>query len=503
MTAQAAPKDSLVLAIGGESENGFDPISGWGTYGNPLFQSTLLRRGMDLETLPDLATAWELSDDRKTWTITLRPDVKFSNGDPLTSEDIVFTFEKARTGANSLDLSVLDSVKALDDSTVQFTLTKPWITFMEAFYTLGIVPKNSYDAGYSRNPIGSGPYKLIAWNEGEQLIVEKNPEYYGDSSDFKKITFLFTSEDSSLAAANTGSVDLVAVPAQFADILPPNFQRISIETVDNRGLSMPFTKPEVIEIPDQGKRNIGNAITSDLAIRQAINIGLDRDLILDVAVQNHGTKAFGPADGLPWAGKNDVVEYNLEAAKTILEDGGWHLQKDGIRSKDGLRASFKIHYPANDPSRQAIAEVVAELLNPLGIEATPKGGNWDSIGQIMHSEPVLFGFGSHSPYELYAIYSGNLSGIEYMNPSYYNNEAVNDLFQQAQTSQSIEDSLQHWSKAADFYGSQGDIAWIWLMNFNHVYFANECLSLGETQIEPHGHGWPITTSIAQWRWTCE
>src|SRR5690606_40666949 len=63
------------------------------------------------------------------------------------------------------------------------------------FYTLGIVPAASYSADYGRNPIGSGPYKLVAWNEGEQLIVERNKDYYGEIGPFEKITFLFTGSD--------------------------------------------------------------------------------------------------------------------------------------------------------------------------------------------------------------------------------------------------------------------------------------------------------------------
>lgn len=497
-TVQATPKDSLVLAIGGESDNGFDPITGWGTYGNPLFQSTLLRRGIKLETIPDLATEWSLSNDRKVWTVKLRNDVKFSDGTPVTAEDVVFTFAKAKTGANSLDLTVLEKVEAIDGNTVQFTLTKPWITFVEAFYTLGIVPAAGYGPDYARAPIGSGPYKFVAWNEGEQLIVERNDAYHGDKSPFEKITFLFTGADSALAAANAGVVDLVAVPSQLADAVPNGFRAIPVRTVDNRGISLPFTAPQEIN-----GRKVGNAVTSDPAIRKAINMGLDRQTIVEVAVQGHGTPAYGPADTLPWAGKNEQVEFDLEGAKALLDEAGWVTGNDGIRSKDGVRAAFSIYYPASDPSRQALSETSAELLLPLGIEATPRGGSWDSIGQIMHSEPVLFGFGSHSPYEVYSLFSNKVAGIEYMNPTFYNNPKVEDLFDKAQNAESIEASMPFWSEAADYYGTKGDTAWAWLINFDHVYLGNQCLDLGETQIEPHGHGWPITANIANWRWTCE
>ncbi|MHC3941880.1 MULTISPECIES: ABC transporter substrate-binding protein [Paenochrobactrum] len=498
MTAvHAAPKESLVLAIGGESDNGFDPLTGWGTYGNPLFQSTLLRRGINLETIPDLATAWSLSDDRKIWTVKLREDVQFSDGTPVTAEDIVFTFNNAKTSANSLDLAVLEKVEAVDDHTVRFALTKPWITFVEAFYTLGIVPASSYGSDYGRKPIGSGPYKLVSWNEGEQLIVERNDAYYGEKSPFKQITFLFTGADSGLVAANAGAVDLVAVPSQLADAVPNGFRAVPVQTVDNRGISLPFIKPQTID-----GRKVGNAVTSDPAIRKAINMGIDRQLVVDVAVQGHGTPAYGPADGLPWAGKADRVDFDLDGAKALLDEAGWIVGSDGIRSKDGVRAAFALYYPASDASRQALAETSAELLLPLGIEATPRGGSWDAIGQVMHSEPILFGFGSHSPYEVYSLFAGKVAGIEYMNPTYYSNPKADEFFEKAQAAESIEASMPFWAEAADYYGNKGDNSWAWLINFDHVYLVNNCLDMGKTQIEPHGHGWPITTTIANWRWTC-
>ncbi|QWK81075.1 ABC transporter substrate-binding protein [Ochrobactrum sp. BTU1] len=494
----AAPKNTLVLAIGGEPENGFDPMAGWGGYGNPLFQSTLLRRDVNLDTQPDLATQWKLSDDHKIWTIQIRDDVRFSNGSPVTADDVAFTFNTAKTSANAIDMSVMEKAEALDKNTVRISLAKPWITFVEAFYTLGIVPANAYGPEYGRRPIGSGPYKFVAWNEGEQLIVERNDAYYGEKSPFQKVTFLFTGADAGLAAASAGSVDMVAVPSQLADAVPNGFKAVSVQTVDNRGISLPLIKPKVID-----GRKIGNDVTSDLAIRKAINQGLDRELIVDVALHGHGTPAFGPADGLPWSGKSDQIEFKLDGAKAILDEAGWVVSSDGTRVKDGIRAAFPINYPASDATRQALAETAAELLRPLGIDATPRGASWDAIGRVMNSEPVMFGFGSHSPYQLYSLFAEKLAGVEYMNPSFYANPDVEILFEKAQGAESLEASLPYWSKAADHYGLKGDNAWAWLVNFDHVYLVNKCLDLGQTQIEPHGHGWPITATIANWRWICE
>lgn len=496
--ASAEAKDALVLAIGGEPETGFDPLLGWGSYGNPLFQSTLLARDADLATRPDLATEWSLSEDRKVWTITLRDDARFSDGTALTAADVAFTFNTAKTAAGPVDLAVLETAEALDDRTVRLTLSEPWITFADTFYTLGIVPAASYGPDYGRAPTGSGPYRLVSWSEGEQLIVARNDAHHGPAAPFGQITFLFTGADAGLAAAQAGAVDMVAVPAQLADAVPQGFRAHAARTVDNRGLSLPFPEPREVD-----GRPVGNAVTSDPAIRRAINLGLDRDLIVEVALHGHGTPAFGPADGLPWAGEDDRVDFDPEAAKAILDAAGWLPGPDGIRERGGIRAAFPINYPASDATRQALAETTAALLRPLGIEATPRGGSWDAIGRVMHSEPVVFGFGSHSPFELYSLFAGRLAGVGYMNPTHYANPEAETLFARAQAAESLEASFPLWAEAARHYGLEGDNTFAWLVNLDHVYLVNDCLDLGPGQIEPHGHGWPITASLADWRWTCE
>ncbi len=488
---------SIVLAIGGEPETGFDPLLGWGSYGNPLFQSTLLNRDADLKTQPSLATQWTLSDDRLTWTISLREDVRFSDGSQLTAEDVAFTFNHAKASAGQLDLQVMKEATALDTKTVKIELTKPWITFVDFFFTLGIVPKASYGPEYGRHPIGSGPFQMVSWQEGQQLIVERNPYYFGKTPAFEQITFLFTGEDAGLAAANAGAVQMVSVPAQLADVVPAGFYPKAVQTVDNRGLSMPFPSPESVS-----GRKVGNSVTSDLAIRKAMNLWIDRELVVDVTLHGHGTPGYGPADALPWSGEVQVP-HDPEAAQKLLDEAGWLMGAGGVRMKDGVKAAFPINYPASDATRQALAETVAELLRPLGIEATPVGGSWDAIQRVMHSEPVVFGFGSHSPYQLYGIYASELGGVGYSNPSYYENSQVDKLFAQAQASKTVEISYDHWSESAKHFGFEGDNAWIWLVNLDHVYFIDECLDLGKTQIEPHGHGWPVTATIADWRWTCQ
>lgn len=499
----AAAKTDLVLAIGGEPEQGYDPILGWGQYGHPLFQSTLLQRNADLDVVAGLATDWSLSDDRLIWTLTIREDARFSNGAVLTASDVAFTFNKAKDAGGVLDLDVLVGATAVDAHTVQIELKRPWITFVETLLTLGIVPEASYSDSYGRDPIGSGPFRFVSWVQGEQLIVEKNPYYYGATGDFERLVFMFTDEDASFAAASAGQVDIISVPAPLADRVPEGFAKLVVQSVDNRGISFPV-RP-VGEFDELGNP-IGNAVTSDIAIRRAVNMGLDRETLIDVALFGNGSPAWGPADGLPWSNPEAALSYDPDGARNMLNAAGWVPGPDGVRAKDGVRASFPINYPASDSTRQALAMTAAELLRDIGIEAVATGVTWDTISRVSHAEPVMFGWGSHSPLEVYTLYHSERAGNGHQNVGYFSSEAVDAYFSAAQEAESLEESYQHW-RAAEWdgetgYGPRGEAAWAWLVNLDHIYFVNECLDLGPRQIEPHGHGWPMTAGIENWRWTC-
>lgn len=505
--AAYASEKPLILAIGGENTEGYDPILGWGSYGNPLFQSTLLKRNADLEIVPDLATAWSLSEDRLTWTVKIRADIVSSDGSPLTAKDVAFTFNTAASAGGVLDLSNLQKATAPDAVTTIFTLKRPDITFIQHFISLGIVPEKHYGLQYARNPIGSGPYKFIRWDEGQQMIVEANDRYYGDKAKIKKLVFLFSEEDAALAAARAGEIDVLGVPSSFANQNIPGMKLHLVRSVDNRGLMFPL-------LPDTGEKTpnglaIGNDVTSDIAIRKAVNYAINRQALVDGVLDGFGRPAYGIADDMPW--DNDKIRFHDNdpaKASEILEKGGWiDTNGDGIREKNGRDAIFTILYNSKDMLRQGLALTVSEMLKGVGIKAIPKGESWDRIKkELTHQHAVVYGFGDHSPLEMYKLY--HTSGPEplYWNAGFYSNSVVDSYLEQALQAKTFEDSIPYWQKAQwdgnTGFAVSGDAAWAWMVNLDHTYFINNCLDVGKSQMEPHGHGWPITTNINQWKWTC-
>ena len=501
---QNADGRRLVLAVKGEPEQGFDPIKSWGEYGNPLFQSTLLKRNEKLDLEGDLATQWELSKDRKTWTITIRDDAKFADGQPLTAEDVAFTYETARGAASTVDLTNLASAKATNTNTIEITLNQPQVTFTHILSTLGIVPKHAYKEGYADNPIGSGPFKFVSWTKGQQMIVEPNPHYYGNRPQFDRITFLFTQDDATVAAANANQVHVASVPPAVSKNVPPQMVSVSVKTVDNRGIMFPA-------VPTGKKTSdgldLGNDITADPAIRKAINIAISRKQLVNGVLGGHGTPAWGVADELPWDNlEQRVPDDNIEGAKKLLQQAGWKINASGVLEKNGKEARIPLLYFSNDSTRQALALAVADMVKPLGIVFEVSGKTREEVKRLKHASAVLYGWGNHSPLEMYNLYAGSKAGKGSYNAGFYNNPKVNAYLDAAEQSASFEDSLPLWKKAmwdgTTGFGMKGDAAWAWLVNLDHLYFVNKCLDIGPRQIEPHGHGYPITWNIQDWKWTC-
>lgn len=498
-------KDTLTLAIKGEPDDGYDPTLGWGRYGNPLFQSTLLKRDESLNIVNELATTANLSSDGLTWEITIRDDVKFSDGSPLTAEDVAYTFNTASASGGKVDLINMDKAEAIGKHAVRISLKKRDTTFINRLISLGIVPKALHGPDYARSPVGSGPYTMVEWNEGQQMIAEANPHYFGEKPYFKRLVFLFTDEDTSFAAAKAGQVDIVVVPQALAEQSIPGMVMHPVKSVDNRGLMFPCV-PNTGQKTDKGAP-IGNNVTSDAAIRKAVNVAIDRKSLVQGVLEGFGRPAYGPCDGLPWDNpENKFKDGDPVAARKILTDAGWKdTDGDGIVEKDGLKAEFIVLYPADRAIRQYLALAVADMLKPAGIHAIVEGKrSWDEIKHRMHSDVVVFGWGAHDPIEVYQLYSSHHAGNGWNNPGYYTNSKVDEYLDGAINAKSYEASLDLWKKAQwdGKTGSSvhGDAPWAWMVNLEHTYFISEHLDVGVSQVEPHGHGWPITANIHKWTW---
>ncbi len=334
----------------------FDPCTGFGYTGSPLY-SNLVKVNGDDQLENDLATEYTVSEDTLTWTFKIRDDVKFTNGDSLKASDVAFTFNTTKEKATYMDLTMLDSCTAIDDTTVEFKLTKPCVTFIYTVAQVGIVPENAYSDQFGLSAdqvIGSGPYKMVQWDKGQQFILEANEDYYGEQPAIKRAVVLVQEEDARFVAAQAGNVDIALTSATLATTDIDGMHVEEVESVDNRGITLPT-------VPDEGKTTedgykIGNNITCDVNVRKALCYGIDRTRIIDEALNGLAKPAYSECDGMPWWNEEDVIETDVDYAVRLLEESGWEdTDGDGIREKNGEKLAFNLMYFAGDSMRQAVA----------------------------------------------------------------------------------------------------------------------------------------------------
>lgn len=503
MTADASAENGEVIVTmppTSEPESGFDPAYGWGAgehVHEPLIQSTLVRTDRELNIVNDLATVYSCSQDGLTWTVDIRDDVKFTDGEPLTASDVAFTYNLCRDNSSVNDFTMLKEAVAVDDTTVEFHMNTPYSIWPYTMAIVGIVPEHAYDENYGQHPIGSGRYIMKQWDRGQQVIFEANPDYYGETPKIQKLTVLFMGEDEALAAAMAGQADVAHTAASYSDQTVDGYHLINVETVDNRGFNLPAIEPQEID-----GITYGNAFTADVNVRRAINLAIDRQEMIDNVLNGYGTAAYSVCDKMPWYSEDCQTEYDLEAAKALMEEAGWVEGADGIREKDGARAELTLMFSNGDSVRQALAEDTKNQLRELGIEVTTEGVGWDTAYDRAQSDALVWGWGAHTPMELYNIYHTMDDGLADYSP--YANETVDSYMDQALACPDLEESYGLWKKA-QWSGTtgvtqDGDIPWIWLCNIDHLYFVRDGLKVADQKLHPHGHGWSIVNNIDEWEW---
>lgn len=506
-SASADASKQVVVAMNPTSEPaaGFDPLVSWGCgehVHEPLIQSTLITTNEDLEFASDLATEYLCSADGLVWTFTIRDDVVFSDGEPLTARDVAFTVNGIiESPASEADLSMVDRAVAVSDTVVELHLNKPYNALLYTLAVLGIVPEHAYGDGYGSHPIGSGRYVLEQWDKGQQVIFSVNPSYYGEKPSMERVVVVFMDEDAVLAAVRKGEVDIAYTYATHAHQAFDGYGLAAYRTVDSRGVSLPVLPAGGTKVVDGDiAYETGNDVTCDIAVRRAVNCGLDRHSMIERVLDGYGRVAYSVGDGMPWSSADMEVAFDRAEAARLLDEAGWVKGDDGVRTRKGVRAAFEIWYSSDDSVRQAIANEFANQMVELGLEVTPRGGSWDEIYPRQFSQPVLWGWGSNSPVEVYELNYSTGWG----NYSCYASEATDAYLDQALAQTDVAASYDFWKKAmwdgTEGVAPQGAATWTWIANVDHLYFKRDGLDVAHQKPHPHGHGWSLVNNVDAWSW---
>jgi peptide/nickel transport system substrate-binding protein len=482
----------------------FDPLNGFSS-GVQLLFSALVQTDVDMNIVSDIAESYSISEDALTYTFKLRDDVRFSDGTALTPDDVVFSYKTLMQNATSIDLSMVQSVSALDGDIV-IKLRRPHSVFLLTVTQVGIVPEHAYGDDFATSPIGSGPFILAQVDVDQQFILEANDDYYAGAPALKRVVFLkMSDEDTRLLAAKSGEVDITLTSAVIAAANEiDGFHLLEEESLDNMGIVGSL-------LPNEGELNeygypIGNDVTSDIAVRKALAYGIDRQRICDEALSGFASPAYSENDGMPWSNPQSAIEYDLNRAVTLLDDAGWvDTDGDGIREKNGIKASFPLLYFSGDGVRQAVAMSASnQARDNLGIEIIVEGAGED-LSERMFSEPLILAWGSSNPMTSYMLFHSSNAGKEdWYNPENFSNKTVDGYLDSALSAKSLEDAIPYWQKAqwdgTTGTSMRGEAPYIFLINKSHLYWVRDGLDTGDQKIHAHGDAWPLVANLRDWKW---
>ena len=359
-------KNGIIVSAGTSLfDDSLDPIKGSMSYGYPFVCEALMMANPDSEYVGCLAESWDMVD-ATTYRFKLHQGIKFSNGTDFNADDVVFTYETVKNNQalnSNVDLSSLESVTKLNDYEVEFKLTKPYSPFFDVTAMLQIVPSDSYDSTlFDTMPVGTGAYKVVQYDTNQQIILEANENYHGTAPDIKRVTLVYMDQSAAFAAAKSGDLDIVMVSVSYADEKIEGMKYVEFDTMDVRNLSLVTQPVRTIKHPVTGKDiTVGNDVTCDVNVRKAIAIGIDRQTIINNALNGVGRATENYTENLTWTSKTGYEDNRKEEAKRILEAAGW-IDTDGDGTFDkcvygsydaSLCASVKTAFTAVRPSVSA------------------------------------------------------------------------------------------------------------------------------------------------------
>lgn len=372
-----APGGTVVVGVRTDF-GGFNPITNNDYYTDEVIKyalfTPLVRYDTDLEVEPHLAESWDLEGDTAV-IFKLRQDVKWHDGQPVTAEDVKFTFDlaKDRTTASligSAYLPEVESATVIDPWTIRFDFVRPHAQALEDFWWApvpkhlleGVNPAEMRSAGFNRSPVGSGPFRFVEWRANERVVLERNPDFpesLGGPPYLDRVVFRIIPEPATmLTELVTGGiqVDLPVEPTQVTDIEGARDVEL-----------FAFPSRTVYYLGWNNRR----APFDDPVVRRALAHAIDRDEIIAGLLHGYGTPATSPIPPLsPFNPDVEPLAFDTARAGELLGQAGWSGRNAaGFRTDAaGRPLSFQL-LVSDNPLNRAVAEVIQAQLRRVGVDA--------------------------------------------------------------------------------------------------------------------------------------
>ena len=328
----------------------------------------------DLQPMPGLAEKWEISSDGKEYTFHLNPAATFSDGSPVHASDVLFTLKKIvdpqteapqiAGGFENLDLK---TTRVVDDHTIIIGFREELAPQLVHFNDLLVLPEHVYSKGdfktdYISRAVGTGPYRLVRRVAGQEILLERRPEYWGPRPPLQRVLFKVITDDATAwAAMKRGEIDETIIPADtfFAEYRRPELLRF----IDFRR----FYTLNYNYVP----WNTRDPMLSDKRLRRALAMCIDLKSIIENLYHGTARAMTGPFTPDQWAYNPEVpvIEYNPQEARRILQSLGWlDTNNDGLLDKGGKPLKIEMLVITGSQASTQFAPLFQAELKKIGVQ---------------------------------------------------------------------------------------------------------------------------------------
>ena len=432
--------DAIVVGSIGEPRT-LVPIlasdSASGTICSLIFNG-LVKYDKDLNLVGDLAERWKISEDGLEITFYLRRGVRWHDGVPFTARDVEFTYKKlidpnVKTPYSG-DFQMVSRLDIVDDYTIKVVYKEPFAPGLSS-WGINIMPAHILEredlnnTSFSKNPIGTGPYKFRLWKRGDRIELLSNHDYFEGRPYIERYIYRIIPDQATLfLELRTEAVDYASLtPLQYKQqtnsiFFQKNFQKFNFSSFGYTYLGYNLKDPRF----------------SDVRVRQAINYAIDKEEIVRGVLMGLGRVTTGPFIYDSWAYNKNVlpVDYNPEKAKELLREAGWQdTDGDGIIEKDNTKFSFTIITNQGNNERLLTAIIIQRRLKEIGIDVKIKVIEWSAfVSEFIDKrrfEAVLLGWGLSMDPDIYDIWHSSKTREGEFNFIGYSNEEVDRLLLEA------------------------------------------------------------------------
>jgi peptide/nickel transport system substrate-binding protein len=413
----------------------------------------LVKYDKDINLVGELAESWQVADNNLAIIFKLRSDVRWQDGVKFSAADVEFTYKKlidpkVRTPYSG-DFEKVESLEVLDDYTLKVTYKEPFSPGM-ASWGMWIMPKHILEkedfnkTRFSRNPVGTGPYRFGLWKTQEKIILDAYQDYFEGSPHIDRYIYRIIPDEATLF------LELQVEGVDFSGLTPFQYRY----QTDTKFFRNTFNR---YRYPSFGYTYLGfnlqHPLFKDIRVRQALDYAIDKEEIIKGILFGLGRISTGPFLPESWAYNKDVTVryFNPGRARQLLESAGWlDHDADGWLDKDGKVFEFTIITNQGNDQRKAVAEIIQRRLHEIGVRVKIKIIEWSAfISEFIDKrkfDAVLLGWSLSRDPDNYDIWHSSRTKEGEFNFVSYSNVQVDEFLVKARRTFNQDERARYYKK---------------------------------------------------------